>query len=292
MKLIASLSSSIFTEFVDLTREYESMVFSHGFKAIVSRIRETIRLRWETLQRFANRTKLRLQAIRKIVNSPTLRKSNVTQDHVRLLLKSYPNPVESLVSDIKHIFGGTDLKVVISVGLKRDFATQLDAVRFLRLEVLRLYLNIMPEHPSLKDLKLEKPTSEPTELDFDTAVRTVIKVQNALGTLKRTTIGYQKMKDYKLHGRTKSLITLFKTVGELLKKFDHIPRKSSDVGVLLSSDGQYKDTEEYVRHIRSVLINAGDYLRRAIKIQRTQEHSQQVTSLMGELLKTLDDEGC
>jgi hypothetical protein len=38
MKLIASLSTSIFTEFVDLTREYESMVFSHGFKAIVSRI--------------------------------------------------------------------------------------------------------------------------------------------------------------------------------------------------------------------------------------------------------------
>jgi hypothetical protein len=290
MKLITSLSSVIFTEFVDLTKNYESIVFSIGFRELNSRIRETIRLRWETLQRFANRTKLRLQAIRKIVNNPTLKKANVVQDHVSSLLKSYPNPVESLMSDIKHIFGGADLKACVSVAFKRNFRSELDALRFLRMEILRLYLNLVPENPSIKDLKVEKPTSEPTEIEFDTTLRVVTKLQNSLGTLRKTSIGYQTQKDFKLYVRTKNLISLFKNTIELLTQLDRIPRVSSDTGVLLATDGQFKDTSDYIAYIRGILSNERDYLLNAINLQRNYEHTQEVKNLMDTLFKILKEE--
>jgi hypothetical protein len=267
MEIISLCSSRIFTEFVDVVTNYEQTVFSLGFEVLESQIREVIRLRWETLQRFANRTKLRLQAIRKIANNPTLRKANVMPDNIYPLLEKYQDPARNLVADIKHILGGANFKECISVAFKRDFSTFAQAELFLYIRALELYKSIIPDAPYVKTLKLEKLASEPSELDYDNAVKAYIRIQNGLGSLRKQSLGFQTLKAYKIPGKTRNVMGLYKNLIKNLELLNEIPKNASDIAVSLISDGQQKSSHQYLRSIidlikenRRYLINSGNLL--------------------------------
>jgi hypothetical protein len=267
MELISLCSSRIFSEFVDVVNTYETSVFALGFVNLESRIREVIRLRWETLQRFANRTKLRLQTIRKIVNNPTLKKANVVPDNVNPLLKSYQDPALNLVIDIKHILGGADFKECLSVAFKRDFSTFIQAETYLYIKALELYKIIIPDAQSMKTLQAKPLSEEPSEMDYGNAVKAFIRVQNEIGNLRKQSLNFQNIQSHKIPGRTRNIAGLYKNIDRNLAFLTDIPSNASDLAVSLISDGNYKTYQEYLEDIfeklfenRRYLVNAGKTL--------------------------------
>jgi hypothetical protein len=285
--MISLLTSYIFKEFEVLSKDYEFQVLSTGFAAIESQIRETIRLRWETLQRFANRTKLRLQAIRPMVNNPTLKKASVAPNHVDQLLESYHNPATHLVSDIKHILGGASLRDAISSAYKKNFDSEQDASRFLYIEVLDMYKRTCPKHPHIASLTSVPLVRNPTEMDFVKSTEDFIKLQSTMGNLKKQSLGFTKIQSFKLFGRTKQIEGLLKMAEGLLTSLKTIPEESADIALRLSSDGLYKSRATYVTHISSKLLKEVGYLSNASKLRLLEEDSKEVKNLLESFLKTL-----
>jgi len=253
MELVSSISSLIFADLAALTENYEETVFDLGFDALERRIKDSIRLRWETLQRFANRTKIRLQDIRKISNNPTLRKANVTQDHVRSLLTTTPEPVNRLVQEVRHIIGKTDLRDCLAYAYKKKFDSTTDAVRYLYIKILDIYRNVDLQNPSIVNLKPDQPAQEPLDIDFNNSIKSIIKIKNKIGSLKKQSSGIGKLKHFKLFGRIEQLenliTSLFSEVQSIMKQ----DKNSRDIAIKLYSEGQYSTIESFLTEAATVI---------------------------------------
>jgi len=253
MELITRISNPIFVEYVDIANNYIQDIFAIGFDALKAQIRETIRVRWETLQRFSNRTKLRLQVIRKITNNPTLKKANVVQDQVNNLLRSYQNPVLNLVSDIKHITGHTSLKDIMTAAFKKEFDSDAIATGYLIKIVTDLYMKIEVDSESIKGLKEIKLPKEPSDLDYDKALKAYIKIQNNIGELKHLTSSLQSIKVFRVFSRTEQSKNLIKNILTYVKIFKEIPKNAQDIACKLISESKYKDSKLYLTDIERSL---------------------------------------
>jgi len=284
MEILSACTSSVFTEFVDLVKDYEQTVFSVGFQELESRIREIINIRWETLQRFANRTKIRLQAIRPIVNNPTLKKANVTQDQVRSFLERCTDPVGDLVRDIKHILGRVNLKDSLSVAFKKDFTTNEMAVQYLYVKCTEMYKVHFSNIPAMAKLTSRQMEVEPEELDFELAVKSLTQVQNSFGSLRGQISNFRNIKYFKVFGRTKQILDILQNLKDKLKLVLNIPNRSSDIAIRLLTNGQYMSCQQYVNDIVNKTSGTLAYLKRSSEARVAQKEDPQILSLLSTFL--------
>jgi hypothetical protein len=290
MEIISLVTSCIFTELGDLQKDYEKTVFSIGFSALEARIREVIRLRWETLQRFSNRTKLRLQAIRKIVNNPTLKKANVTQDQVNQLLDNYPTPASTLVSDIKHILGGTSLVDCLSYAYKRGFESDKIAVSFLTHKVIQLYRRYKPSHPWITSQKSFSEIPDVVEIDVERGNKCYIQLRNVIGDLKKQTLGFNNLQEFKLFGRIKQINALYEKTNLYKTEIQSLPRMPTNLAIRLSSDGLYKNVDDVIAKINDALLKNATYLLNAAGWHLRLSSSKEVKSLLEQFKIFIDNQ--
>jgi hypothetical protein len=246
MELLSLVSNLIFADLNVLSENYETAVFDRGFDVLERQIRDSIRVRWETLQRFANRTKIRLQDIRKLSNNPTLRKAGVTQDHVNLLLTTIQNPVERLVSEVLHIIGNKDLRDIIAYAFNKKFPTVKDARLYLTFKVFNIYQQVGLKNTNLKTFVVEKPSQEPSEIEFTRSLETFSKLSYRSGDLKKHTLGLTTIKPFKLLGRLQAIEGMYNNAMNDLHSLSRCDKASRDSAVSFYSEGREIDSDDYL----------------------------------------------
>jgi hypothetical protein len=287
MELISSITNPIFTDLASLSEEYESVVFSQGFAAVEQQIRGIIRVRWETLQRFANRTKLRLQAIRKIVNNPTLKKANVLQEHVSLLLNSYQLPVSELIADIKHITGATSLKDLASVTYKKEFNSTGEVLGFLSTRIYDIYKKIEPKLPHIETYKKPESFHEPRDVDYEKAISLLIRTRNRLGNLQFTARDFESVKSFKLFGRINNLKINVNRLLEEIQSLSAIETIATDTAIRLISEGKYVSTQEFIKETLDTVLKIKIRLLKVTESRPKFESSEEVRNLLTKFNESL-----
>lgn len=288
MELIKSYTSVIYDDMSDLQGpRYVNAIFSDGFDAIASQVRRIIQTRSETLQRFANRTKIRLQMIRKITGEHTLRKAKVTRDHLNRLLADMVDPVSSLVNDISHIVGESRLTSAVAYFEKRKISNYILAREYLYNRSLGVYQKIAPKNPKISSLKAVT-FQEPEEMSFVKALEAYHKVRNYVGGLTALSQNLPRLKTFKIFGRVKSLksqMTGLKSTLTTLKSLDTV---SADTAILLGTNGKYDNRYEYVQNVNETVNNIVYLQRNALSGWQKNETSGDVKSALEDLSKFLN----
>jgi len=232
MSIISALSRPVFTDFINLQEEYEEIVFSRGFSDLKAEIKKTIQTRWEILQRFANRTKLRLQAIRKMTNNSTLKKANVTQSEVDIFLNRCPSPVSNMMAEIDHIFKGLDLQSLAAYAFKKDFRNFSQARRYIHFKVFSTYVHHNIDNPEIRSLKFEK-LDEPEDVDYNRALKGIAKVENIVGGIRSQASSIHNIKLFKWFRKAGILEGAYKNYHIEVKALCDIPNEITETALKL-----------------------------------------------------------
>jgi len=248
MELISSMTSYVFTELEELQSNYLESLYSLGFDGLKADIRRKINTRWETLQRFASRTKLRLQKIRHLTKEVTLKKAKVTPAHLDRLLADFQSPMANLVLDIKHIVGASDYIRCAQYAFKRDFATDKSVTEYLMNRAYSIYSE-MEEGKIKVQLKPITGYQEPSELDYNRAVTALLKLKNYAGSLAHHMQGIGNVKEFKLIGRTRQVLIHLDHIRLLDSELANMNGDLLRVGSGLISNGKYTSYEEMRRSL-------------------------------------------
>jgi hypothetical protein len=289
MKIVTDLTSSIFTDLGSITNDYENCVLTSGFASIHKQIKEIIYLRWETLQRFANQTKIRLQDIRKISGEDKIRKASVKPLHLEELLKATPNAGARLISELKHILGSYDVITAYSRAYNAVPRTSQEAWALIYKKIFQMYENTSSESkikiaPAKEDLVDTDLTDE-----YRRAFNMLSQAQKINGELIKNIKLITNTKYFKLYGRFKQIEALLKGAQKCKHTLDDLPTPAVDLAVHLFYEGLYIDqldlntrfnrrfqkaVDDVVRHLSARLaIEQDEALRRASRLflQKTEE---------------------
>jgi hypothetical protein len=218
MRLVSPISSYIFDDLEGWQTTFLDSVLQFGYSDYAQSIKAKIRARWETLQRFAHVTKIRLQEIRRMTKESTLKKAQVSTEHLKTFLRGSKDAANKLVSEIHHIIGAASLRLAVSYAFKKTFASDIDAERFLFIMAVKTYdglgyyeTNTKPAEPKL--------TRDPFDFDFKNAVlrikkfescsSNVTKIVSLLTANKRVNLP-KKLEE--LTGSAQNLLTALETV--------------------------------------------------------------------------------
>jgi len=296
MKIITDLTSSIFTDLASISADYENCVLSSGFARVHKQIKEIINLRWETLQRFANQTKIRLQDIRKISGEEKIRKASVKPLHVDALLHATPNAGARLISELKHILGSYNVITAYSRAYNAVPASVPEAWALIYKRIFQMYENMSGD----SKIKIAPAKVDLVETDLDVEYRkafdTLSQSQKISGELMKNIKLVTKTKYFKLYGRFKQLELLLKGAEKCKRTLDALPTSAVDLAVHLFYEGLYRDKLDLenrtnarfekaidivVRHLSSTLMNEeDDALRKAsaLFLEKTEEVKSIFTS--------------
>jgi hypothetical protein len=290
MEILSSLTSLIFTDLIDLNKDYEDQVFHHGFKAIEKRVHDTYCLRWETLSRFANRTKMRLQDIRKLIpNGSTLKKKDVTDNNVLVFLSSLKDPANRLVSEIEHILGGTDLVAAISYAYKIEFVSIGEAKAYLYNKALAMYMKTLPESKDINALKPKIEVREHEDIEFERGIKVLIRNQNRMGNLQKQSVGLATIKQYKLYGRCNIIAPLMKSMVQDLKTFDALSESVRDISVRIITEGKVLSDEAYHISFFTKVKPRVEYIYNTCRRLRNEYDNEDVTKHLDYVIKESED---
>jgi len=286
MRLLSSLTSSIFTDLGAFTQGYLDSIFTHGFAFVKSEIKRLINVRLETLQRFAHVTKERLQAIRKIVKKPQLRKAGVVQDDVMSFLESIPDPARKLVSELKHITGAATLTGCYSYAFKRTPADSNEAARILYIRALEVYSEIKGLAFS-QTLVIPKDSPEPSSIDYETGVRALRLVETRCGAFSRNLKNVLHIRSYKLFGRTEQVKGLKENIMSGLQTFLSLPQVTKTTCVRMYFNHFYNNELEYIDYIQAHLNDLQELAVKQLTLRDYEETDERVKALIVDLIKTL-----
>jgi hypothetical protein len=250
MELISALTSPLFSELGFIVKDYESAVFEHGFKDLYDHIKSIINARWETLQRFANRTKIRLQDIRRITGNATVRKAGVSQENVHALLKQEPDMSKRLIKELKHIVGKHNIIVLVSQVFKVEPSSEEQAWLYLHAKAFDIYKSI-----DEKDIKISKAQAEPEVSDissnFTHGLTLCAKLQNNFGELIKNYQLVRSTKFFKLFGRFRKIKELEESCSNLILESRKISGEALDMAVQVYLENLYTDFDAMVKTIRT-----------------------------------------
>jgi hypothetical protein len=241
IKIISDLTSSIFTELESVSKDYENCILSSGFTSVKKQIHDVINLRWETLQRFANQTKIRLQDIRRITGEDKLRKAGVKPIHVTALLESLPNASGRLHSEVRHILGAYDVNTAYTRAYKSSPATSQEAWALIYKRIHTMYENTRAN----PNIKTTFDGRDAREVDLDEEYRQAYNAlahsQRINGELIKNITLVRTTKYFKLYGRFKQIETLIQGTEKCYKTLQGLSNTSVDMAVRLYYEGLYKD---------------------------------------------------
>jgi len=288
MRLLSSLTSSIFTDLGAFTQGYLDSIFTHGFAFVKSEIKRLINVRLETLQRFAHVTKERLQAIRKIVKKPQLRKAGVVQDDVMSFLESIPDPARKLVSELKHIVGAASLTGCYSYAFKRTPVDSNEATQALYIRALEVYTEVKGLAFS-QTLVIPKDSPEPTSVDYETGIRSLRLVETRCGAFSRNLKNVLHIRSYKLFGRTEQILGLKENIVSGLQTFMSLPQVTKTTCVRMYFNHFYNNELEYINYIQAHLNDLQALAVKQLTLRDYEESDNRVKALIGRLKQTLEE---
>jgi hypothetical protein len=270
MELLRSITQPLFSDMKSLVDNYEQSVFVKGFDGVKSHIQDSINTRWETLQRFANRTKIRLQDIRKITGDGTKKKANIKTVDVTALLDNSTDCAGRLVKEIKHIVGNNNIIEILTATHGTVHQSPSDAWASIHLAAFKIYENLKP---TLKNEVPKDRVLEPLDLttDYTKAFETLAKLQNNNGELIKNMNLAISTRYFKLFGRFRKINELIKSCNNLFKICQRLDRDAVDIAVRLYHENLYKDRMElndnYNRTFKETLDKLETNLDRALKFE-------------------------
>jgi len=270
MELLRSVTQPLFSDMKSLVDNYEQSVFVKGFDGVKAHIQDSINTRWETLQRFANRTKIRLQDIRKITGDGTKKKANIKTVDVTALLDNSSDCAGRLVKEIKHIVGNNNIVELLTATTGTVYQSSSDAWASVHLSAFKIYENLKS---SLKNEKPKDNVLEPLDLttDYTKAFETLAKLQNNNGELIKNMNLAISTRYFKLFGRFKKINELIKSCNNLFKICQRLDKNAVDIAVRLYHENLYTDrielNDNYNRTFKETLDKLETNLERALKFE-------------------------
>jgi len=274
MNLLSRLTTPIFTELEPLQKDYENCVFTRGFAAVERQIHEVINLRWETLQRFANRTKVRLQDIRKISKDDKIRKANVTQTHVTALFKESKDMPGRLVSEIQHILGKYDVITAYTRAFNERPSSQKEAWLLITKRAIAIY-NVIDSQIKVPTIT-EEVNGKALEKDYLQAMKLLAENQKINGELIRNLELVGKTKYFKLFGRTRQIENLIKGANKIFKDLQALPESAVDMSVDIYFEGLYRSRVELNKQYCYAVKEGFDKARKAIAVASYEEQDDRI----------------
>jgi hypothetical protein len=232
MSLIHRCISPIFDDLVKLKENYYEQVYLQGFTALRNNVVRLIHKRVETLQRFSNRTKTRLQEIRRISKeNEKKRKKDVAPTDVLAYLQKHDNPVYNLATEVKHMLGRNDWENILAIAFGMVPADGNIDKRLL-FECFEVYRKMNLDSQKFKALTPIRYSEALIEKNYIRCMENLIKFSNCLGTTKSTLSGIQNINNVKLIGRIEKLSELYQSMSRL--HGDVLTMDNSEVNVALA----------------------------------------------------------
>jgi hypothetical protein len=288
MTLISSLTSYIFTDLGAFTKNYLDSVFTHGFSFVNNEIRRIINVRLETLQRFAHVTKERLQAIRKIVKKPTVRKAGVLREDVLAFLDSVSDPARKLVQELRHILGAASYSACCSYAFKRKPSNFSEYERFLYIKALNIYVDIR-ELSFSKTLKYPTDIQEPLEIDFEKGIKALREVESKCAAFSANLRNIAHIYSFKIFGRTEKIKGLKSNINNVLNTFMKLSKLTRDTCVNMYFDQHYTDDSSYINYMKNYLNELQTNALKTLRIRVYEENSENVENILRTLLEIISE---
>jgi len=285
MNIVSSITSVIFTDLASLASDWESAVFRHGFRTVKSWIMSSIRSRWETLQRFAHVTKIRLQQIRTITKQPNLKKAQVLKEHVSGFLKSLRDPAENLVSEVLHIAGNQPLAELVAYAYKKDIDPS-QVRSFIYSRAVDAYTALFgPDmYSKVKTVK----QSDIRDIEFQESLKGLLRIQNLMRNWNFNISNLSSIKNFRLFGRTEQIVSLFNNLRMELNALKKIDQRALTVACKLASQSTYRDAAEFFQRIVLQLKNDLPLIFNSIRSRLPNETDDGVKDLIRRFLSEFD----
>jgi hypothetical protein len=255
MELLSKIVSPIFTDLFSVSKNWTDCVFDSGFSVVKAQIRESICNRWETLQRFAHVTKLRLQAIRRLTGDSKLKKAKVVRDNVIALLKSRaPDPTKVLWDETSHILGKNSIVKLSSIAFKKMINPK-EVDRFFLVEAWKRYEVPLKDLLTAEVKKAIAPFAIAT-FGLEDSVYRVIMLNHTLKELVYKTNYIKAFRPDKLWGNMSQVAGI---LIHLRKQLAFFEKPSYELDLLVGvAPGIDANREELIKRIYSTLQECAD----------------------------------
>jgi len=247
VEILQNLTAPLFSDLWAFEKDYIGQVRARGFSELNQRIKETISVRLEILQRFANRTKIRLQDIRKITEQPKKRKATVVRDDIVALAKSEPNPAARLYQELLYVMGGQNIQRLISQAYNKKFSTLEAAKLFLLRKCYDIYVKLkITTHEIVIPNELMS-LRESEEIEFEKAYKAIFEFDKKYTKARFNIDRISAQKYPQIYGRQNHLKGQFVNIADLKRQIDGLSTDTiRDSAIDYYSGGKVKNFDVYV----------------------------------------------
>jgi hypothetical protein len=199
------------------------MVYELGYHTVEEMVTENITLRWQILQKFGKVTKLRLQAIRKLVpGASTKKKADIIPDDVSVLLQHRSSPYTKYAEEALSLIP-SNLQISIGIrAFKKDFKSAQELKAFLSGEIARIYKESKQFSEEPTEL-LEIEESLPVEINIDQSLAMIDNLERKVASLEFNVRDYATKGDNIRVKRSSQIYSHLKKIPNLLQECRKLP---------------------------------------------------------------------
>jgi hypothetical protein len=283
--LLHEITNPIFTDLYAIENDFVGQVATWGFSTVEERISKAISSRLDILQRFANRTKLRLQDIRKITDQPKKRKAGVLHEDILALANESPDMPNRLYTEILHIVEKHNLPRLVSVAYNLQSLSNEKARLYLLKKCMDVYKKIgikeLKKQP--KDIEIDVETAE---LEFSKTQERLSKFDSKLSSLHSNVKGLSRSRISQLYGRRTQIDGILKNITETINLVKDIEKTNlANNAVEYYTGGKQSSFERYVeerlQNINELLSIEG----KTLEVRQKNAHAENERVILAELVK-------
>jgi hypothetical protein len=289
MDLLIKFTSPIFGELGIISHDYTNSVLTIGFSEVKTQIRDNINARWETLQRFANVTKLRLQDIRKISKESTLRKAGVKPLHVQTLLIQELNPAARLVKELRQILGRHDIISLYAQNYKEKPRSVSEAWQLIYKSAFDIFTKMQLANQDKHKPKDGTIQADALSNDFMKAIEAYQKVTRKAGELRLHLNNIAHVKYFKLFGRFRVAEDLINSSIIDITQLLGMNKNAVDDAVRVVYNNLYRTSAEFVTELTLSLRNSIEKALNGLTLRRYENESPSQSLVIDAFIKKLQD---
>ena len=112
MEIIHAIFNELWEGLDDYNRNWKSYIQTYTYSQLESMVRQILNSRYSLLDKYRRMTTTRLIELRKALNLPKIRKSQVTAEQRTTMISARPDPVTSYYRELVNVFGEQTIKVI------------------------------------------------------------------------------------------------------------------------------------------------------------------------------------